>query len=69
MASEKGKSKFRSNRPDFASIAGLILAVIEGWAEACDQNQFDARNEATVKLMKKIVVATGDKYDRALPFI
>jgi chemotaxis protein MotA len=27
MASEKGKSKFRSNRPDFASIAGLILAV------------------------------------------
>jgi chemotaxis protein MotA len=27
MASEKGKSKFRSTRPDFASIAGLILAV------------------------------------------
>jgi chemotaxis protein MotA len=27
MASEKGKSRFRSTRPDFASIGGLILAV------------------------------------------
>ena len=46
-------------------IMGMFVAAIEKWAES----PFDARNEATVKLCKKIVEATGDKYDRALPYI
>ncbi len=44
---------------------GLFVACIERWAESGS----DLRNEATVKLCKKIVTATGDKYDRMLPYI
>jgi hypothetical protein len=45
----------------------LFVKCIEAWAE--DKGGHDARNEATVKLAKKIVEATGDKYDRFLPHI
>ena len=45
---------------------GLIVKVLEAWAA---QTSFDARNEATIKLAKKMIDATGDKYDRGLPYI
>jgi hypothetical protein len=44
----------------------LFIACIEAWAT---QENFDARNEATIKMAKLIVEATGDKYDRQLPTI
>ena len=47
----------------------LFTACIEKWAEQADKGQYDLRNEATVKLCKKIVEATGDKYDRGLPLV
>lgn len=47
-------------------IMGLFVTTIARWSE---QSTFDARNEATIKLAKKIIAATGDKYDRHLPFI
>ena len=47
----------------------LFIACIERWSQAHDDRRFDARNEATVKLAKKICDATGDKYDRHLPLI
>lgn len=48
----------------------LFVACIEIWAERSKRpGLFDARNEATVKLAKKMVDATGDKYDRFLPLI
>ena len=49
-------------------IMGLFIATIESWA-AKTPDQYDLRNEATVKLAKKIIDATGDKYDRHLPCI
>jgi hypothetical protein len=56
----------REHRTIQQNIMGLFVAAIEAWAA---QTSFDGRNEATVKLAKKIIAATGDKYDRALPFI
>lgn len=47
-------------------MMGLFVAVIEKWSEETD---FDQRNEATIKLAKKMVAATGDKYSRYLPTI
>jgi len=48
-------------------IMGVFVACIEAWAE--DKGGHDGRNEATHKLCKKICEATGDKYDRMLPYI
>lgn len=56
----------RTHRTLQQRIMGLFVATIEKWAAV---PSFDARNEATVKLCKKIVEATGDKYDRMLPYI
>jgi hypothetical protein len=49
-------------------VMGLFVRCIERWA-GLDSDQFDLRNQATVELCKKIVQATGDKYDRYLPLI
>ena len=46
-------------------IMGLFVKAIEAWSEA----PHDLRNEGTVMLCKKIVAATGDKYDRHLPYV
>ena len=56
----------RTHRTLQQRIAALFVRSFEAWAGV---SSFDARNEATVKLAKKFVEATGDKYDRALPFI
>ncbi len=48
----------------------LFVACIEAWASRAERpGLYDMRNEATVKLCKKMVDATGDKYDRHLPTI
>lgn len=57
----------RTHRTLQQKIMGLYVACIEEWAK--DEFGHDARNEATVQLCKKIVAATGDKYDRMLPGI
>jgi hypothetical protein len=60
----------RTHRTLQQKIMGLIVPLLEAWAEqAKSPGRFDARNEATVKLAKKMIDATGDKYDRALPLI
>lgn len=56
----------RTHRTLQQSIMGAFVACIEKWAETPN---FDLRNEATVKLAKKLVEGTGDKYDRHLPYI
>lgn len=56
----------RTHRTLQQRVMGTFVAVIEMWAET---KSFDGRNEATVKLAKKFVEATGDKYDRNLPYI
>lgn len=56
----------RTHRTLQQKIMGLMVRTIEAWA---DTPHYDARNEATVELARKIVKATGDKYDRSLPFI
>lgn len=50
------------------SIMRLFVATIEAWA-SLPESRYDLRNEATIKLCKKIVQATGDKYDRYLPTV
>lgn len=57
----------RTHRTLQQKIMGLFVATIDAWAE--DKGGHDLRNEATVKLAKKIIAATGDKYDRYLPLI
>jgi hypothetical protein len=57
----------RTHRTLQQKIMGLFMRTIEAWAG--DKGGHDARNEATVALAKKIVAATGDKYDRFLPLI
>ena len=56
----------RTHRTLQQKIMGLMVRTIEAWANT---PHFDARNEATVELARKIVKATGDKYDRHLPCI
>ena len=56
----------RTHRTLQQKIMGLMVRTIEAWA---DTLHYDARNEATVELARKIVKATGDKYDRYLPLI
>lgn len=56
----------RTHRTLQQKIMRLMVLTIEAWANALD---YDARNEATVELARKIVKATGDKYDRFLPYI
>jgi hypothetical protein len=57
----------RTHRTLQQKIMGLFVACIETWAE--DKGGHDGRNEATVKLAKKMIDGTGDKYDRGLPYI
>lgn len=58
---------YRTHRTLQQGIMRLFLETIREWAEAYDTGQYDARNEATVKLSRKIVDAIeGDDY---LPFI
>jgi hypothetical protein len=56
----------RTHRTLQQGCMGVFVACIEKWAAT---EHFDGRNEATVRLCQKIVAATGDKYDRMLPYI
>ena len=56
----------RTHRTLQHGIMGAFITVIEKWASV---STFDARNEATIKLAKKIIESTGDKYDRMLPYV
>lgn len=62
------KIVFRTHRTLQQGIMRAFVAVIEKYA-TLNENQYDLRNEATVKLAKKMIAATGDKYDRGLPLI
>lgn len=57
----------RTHRTLQQGMMRLFLACIEAWAG--DKGGHDLRNEATVRLCRRIVEATGDKYDRHLPLI
>jgi len=57
----------REHRTIQQRIMGFSVALIEAFA--ADEGGHDGRNEATHKLAKKIVDATGDKYDRFLPLV
>lgn len=60
----------RTHRTLQQGIMRLFIATIEAWANLAEKpGFFDGRNEATVKLAKKMIDATGDKYDRLLPTI
>lgn len=58
----------REHRTLQQNIMGFFVAVIEAWA-TLPEDRYDLRNEATVRLARKIVAGTGDKYDRHLPHI
>lgn len=58
----------RTHRTLQQRIMNLFVKTIEAWAET-KENWYDARNEATIKLARKMIAATGDKYDRCLPLI
>ncbi len=55
----------RTHRTIQQKVMGAFIETIEAWS----LSSFDGRNEATVKLCKRIIEATGDRYDRALPHI
>lgn len=59
----------RTHRTLQQRIMNLMVSSIEKWASLLEEREYDARNEATVKLAKKMIAATGDKYDRFLPLI
>jgi hypothetical protein len=56
----------RTHRTLQQSVMRTMVACIEAWAAAKDS---DLRNEATIKLCKRIVAATGDTYERHLPHV
>lgn len=58
----------RTHRTLQQRIMGLFVKTIEAWAET-KENWYDQRNEATIKLARKMIAATGDKYDRGLPLV
>jgi len=45
----------RLHRTEQQRIFGLCLDLIEGWAQAAEANDFDLRNEATVRMCQRIV--------------
>lgn len=49
------------------TVFGLMMATIKEWAKEADTGRYDLRNEATVKMSKKIMDALGD--DTYIPFI
>lgn len=55
----------RTHRTLQQKMAGLFMRTFEGWSTA----QFDARNEATVKIAKTIVEATKSQFYKSLPYI
>lgn len=57
----------RTHRTLQQRIAALFMRTIEGWA-ALPEYSIDPRNEAAVKLSKRIVEVT-DKCERSLPLI
>lgn len=57
----------RAHRTLQQRIMGVFVACMEAWAEG--KGGSDPRNEATVALCKKMIAATGDRYDRHLPYI
>jgi hypothetical protein len=56
----------RTHRTLQQRIMGLFVKTIEAWAET-KENRYDQRNEATIKLARKMIAGSGDKYDRCLP--
>ena len=59
----------RTHRTIQQRLMGVVVSLVEAWAEAYDAKRFDARNEATCKLAKRFCDGSGDKYDRQLPYI
>ncbi len=68
MANFVAQVTTRTHRTLQQKIMGLFVKTIEAWAET-KENWYDQRNEATIKLARKMIAATGDKYDRCLPLI
>ena len=56
----------RTHRTLQQAIMRAFLLCIERWAAA---PHYDLRNAATVLLCRKFIAATGDKYDRFLPYV
>lgn len=59
----------REHRTLQQGMMKLVVAMLEGWDKALDDHDYDLHNEATCRLAKKLLSATGDKYDRFLPCI
>lgn len=55
-----------SHRTLQQSAAGVLLKLFAGWAALNDTGSYDMRNEATVKVAKRITDATEDHY---LPYV
>jgi len=64
---EEVKFEHRTNQQ---AIAGAVFQLIKQWSNDFDNNNFDARNEATVTLSARIVDALGDDFPTGrLPLI
>ena len=60
----------REHRTNQQLIAGFVFQLIKQWANDFDNENFDARNQATVTLSSKIVKALGDDFPTGrLPLI
>jgi len=71
-------NSFSTNHKEFAngirkehrtiqqSIMKTFLVLIDGWADDFDNERYDARNEATVKLAKELSAIANKTY---IPYI
>jgi hypothetical protein len=60
----------REHRTNQQIIAGFVFQLIKQWSNDFDNNNFDARNQATVTLSAEIVKALGDDFPpNRLPLI
>ena len=50
------------HRTNQQAIAGVVFSLIKQWANDFENNNFDARNKATVTLSARIVEALGDDF-------
>ena len=58
------------HRTNQQMIAGVVFSLIKQWANDFENNNFDARNQATVTLSARIVEALGDDFPTGrLPLI
>lgn len=68
VAEALGRAVRNQHRTLQQNTMRFVISLLQGWARDLEENRYDARNEATVRLAKKLLEG-HDRYDLLLPTI